>query len=512
MAASVTTIDVSQLTDEQAVSMLETVEQIVKSDSTNQLLTCYQIPDATGTLKNGGPYDWQQRFHDMGATHDERAIIAGHRTGKTRTIAAEIAIHLTGQYPSWWKGYRFTTPIEAVAAGTTNSETRDIVQKALLGPLEPGERSFSGTGWIPKNCIGDTSFRQCGVVGVADIVRVQHVSGGWSDLQFKSYEQGAAKFQGVKKHLYWMDEEPENDDGIFPEIQIRLMDEGGLFFFSRTPLFGYTYIVKYFMDGGEGRYYEVADMEQAFHMDADERDKRIARMPPHERECRAKGIPMMGSGMVYPVPESDILCPSFQIPPHFRRIAAVDFGIDHPAAGAWIAYDADHDIAYLTDCYKQSGETAAYHSAAIRQRGDWIPVAWPHDGLNREKSGGQTLAGSYRSHGVNMMAESARYDPDKGGGQPREPGTVALLERMLTGRFKVFDLPANRAFLEEKRMLHRKTNKITGRTEIVAIKDDIESAVRYNLMSLNFAISETESTMKRPGEQEFDYSPLDAWR
>ena len=74
-----------------------------------------------------------------------------HNTGKSRTGAAEVAIHATGLYPKWWRGRKYTRPVE-IWCGSENTEaSRDIVQKALLGNL--GEY---GTGMIPKQCLVDT--------------------------------------------------------------------------------------------------------------------------------------------------------------------------------------------------------------------------------------------------------------------------------------------------------------------------------------------------------------------
>ncbi len=35
---------------------------------------------------------------------------------------------------------------------------------------------------------------------------------------------------------------------------------------------------------------------------------------PHQLEARMNGIPTLGSGAIYPVPEEDIICDPFQIP------------------------------------------------------------------------------------------------------------------------------------------------------------------------------------------------------
>ena len=447
----------------------------------------------------GSPYGWQVEFHNEGAECDERAIISGNQTGKTRTPAAEIAIHTTGWYPDWWEGYRFDGPNEGIACGTTNEETRNIVQEALLGTIDEDRRP-TGTGWIPKSAIGPVTFRQCGVTNVVDICKVRHVSGGWSEVKFKTYEQGASTYQGFQKNWAWMDEEPEHDEDIFSEIQMRLMVKGGLFFFTRTPLYGETTIVKYFIDGGPRKFYTSVTWRDSPHIDKETRERLSERIPTHELETRESGVPMLGSGAVYNISDSQIQCEPFPIPSYFRRLVGVDFGIDHPVAGAWIAYDADADIIYVTDCYRERDWTAMQHAHRIKSGGQWIPVAWPHDGMVRDKGGGETLKDQYQAHGANMLPYSARYDPDKGGGQAREPITMEILERMRTGRFKVFN--HLNLWFEEKRRLHRKDGKI------IPLNDDIESGTRYAMMMLRCAISDSEHGSKRPTSAVDDYDPL----
>lgn len=61
------------------------------------------------------PYPKQAAFHEAGAIHRERLFMAGNRVGKTECGAAELAMHLTGQYPKWWLGRRFDKPVRAWA-------------------------------------------------------------------------------------------------------------------------------------------------------------------------------------------------------------------------------------------------------------------------------------------------------------------------------------------------------------------------------------------------------------
>ena len=135
---------------------------------------------------------------------------------------------------------------------------------------------------------------------------------------------------------------------------------------------------------------------------------------------------------------------------------------------------------WLYDAFKVSGETPTQHASAIRKRGDWVPIAWPHDGMDREKGSNIQLAQYYEDEGVNMLPDSARYDDDKGGAQPIGPGISEMHERMLDGRLKVFsDLED---FFKEFRVYHRKDGKIVPKN------DDLVSALRYGMIMKRYAI------------------------
>lgn len=481
---------------------LELINDLERWHKRNRLTQLYRGLASEGVV--GGPYEWQQKFHDAGADHPERAVLAANRSGKTRTAAAEVAIHATGLYPKWWRGKRFKEPVDCIASEPTNELLRDIAQMELLGPMEAEseERNVSGMGWIPGNLIGAVGYRQCGVPNVVDTAKIKHVSGGWSVISFKSYEQGAVKFQGVARDVVWFDEEPEVEPWmIYSEAVTRILSKKGILMFTRTPLFGTTDIIRHFMSGKTGVYYTTATWDQSPHLDADAKRQMMETYAEHERDTRISGIPMMGEGAVYPVSPVEYTMEAIPIPKHWSRICGVDFGIDHPAAAAWIAHDADADIIYVYDAYRMKGQTAAYHAQAIMSRGKWIPVSWPHDGMIRDRGGGEPLQVQYRERGVNMLPVSARYDEEKGGGQPRVPATLEILERMRTGRFKVFNHLTD--LLEEIRMLHRKNNII------VAERDDIESAVRYAMMMLRYSGTESMFNGERPTVTE-RYDPFES--
>lgn len=429
------------------------------------------------------PYSWQEQFHRAGLDNPERMLMAANRVGKTICAASEVSFHLTGIYPDWWEGKKFTTPVLVWTGSPTNETSREILQAELLGGL--GQEL--GTGAVPQPLIwGKPTTRQAGVKNVVDAFQVKHSSGGISSCTMKTYEQGWQKWQGTAPHVVWLDEEPE-DYKIFSEAQTRILTSNGIVLVTFTPLHGMTELVDHFMGGGDGIYIQSATWDDAPHLTQEAKDRLAASYRDHERDARTKGIPMMGEGAVFPVSDEQIRVPPFQIPTHWARIKGIDFGIDHPAAGVEIAWDREpSDCIYVIDCYRAKGQTAPYHVAWLNKANKFIPVAWPHDGMNREKSGGKTLADHYRDHGANMLSKSARYTgrfggPDTGGAQPVEPIVDELLERMSTGRFKVFSNQP--LWFEEKRSYHRKDGKIVDK------RDDILKATFYAVMMKRYAVS-----------------------
>lgn len=431
-------------------------------------------------LKLYKPYSWQKEFHDAGKDNPERMLMAANRVGKTMSAGAEVAFHLTGDYPEWWQGRRFLSPVLVWTGSPTNETSRDIVQAELLGGL--GEKL--GTGMVPRARLhGTPTTRQAGVKNVVESFQVKHASGGLSTCLLKTYEQGWQKWQGTAPHVVWMDEEPD-DYRIFSEAQTRVLTSRGIVLVTFTPLLGMTDLVEHFQTGGPGIYLKGASWHDAPHLSKDDKDRLSLSYRAHEREARTMGIPMMGEGAVFPIPDQEIMVPPFDVPRIWPRIKGCDFGIDHPAAGVELSWDQAQDVFYVVDCYRKAGETAPYHAAWFNKANRDVPVAWPHDGMNREKSGGKTLADAYRQLGVNMLSKSARYprvagEPEKGGPQPVEPIVDEVLERMSTGRFKVFSHLGS--WFEEKRSYHRKDGKIVDR------RDDILKATFYALMMKRYA-------------------------
>lgn len=418
------------------------------------------------------PYAKQKLFHDLGATHRERLLAASNRFGKTECGAFEMAIHLTGRYPDWWGGKRFDKPVRAWAAGITGESTRDVVQAKLFGP--PDRRESWGTGAIPHECIGDIATGR-GIANAIDMASIRHVSGGWSSLGFKTYEKGREKWQGASLEVLWMDEEPSDRD-IYTEGLTRTGETGGIAYMTCTPLLGMSDVMRsFFLEKNQDKALVQATLMDAEHLSQEERDRMVRSWPAHEREAREKGIPQLGSGKIFPVTEESITIQAFAIPEHWPEICGLDFGWDHPSAGAKLAWDRDSDCIYVTNAHRMRQQTPLLFSSAVKPWGEF-PWAWPHDGLQHDKGSGEQLAKQYRDHGLKMLGMHATFEDGSNG---VEAGIQDMLDRMQTGRWKVFS--HLREWFEEFNLYHRKDGLV------VKENDDLISASRYAFMMRRFA-------------------------
>ena len=427
-------------------------------------------PD-TGPLRRE-LYPKHLAFFEAGKDYRERAFIAANRVGKTEgTGGYEIVCHLTGQYPEWWTGRRFSSPIDAWAGGDTGQTVRDILQAKLLGP--PGVPGDQGTGLIPGDLIINTTPRS-GIPNAVDTVFVRHVpTGGVSILAFKSYDQGRKSWQGTAKHVVLFDEEPPED--IYTEGLLRTMTCGGITMLTFTPLSGLSSVVLSFLPGGAlppagvlastTRFIIGATWDDVPHLSQKDKDELFAALPPHQRDARSKGVPSLGSGAIYPIPESEITVPDFFIPKHWPRAYALDVGWRCTAA-LWGALDRDSDTWFLYSCYKAGQAEPAIHAAAIRARKSWIQGVIDPAARGRGQKDGEQLITLYRENGLSLM--EARNSV--------ESGIYDVWQRLSTGRIKVF--ASLKPWFEEFRLYRRNEKGV-----IVKDNDHLMDDTRYLIAS-----------------------------
>lgn len=476
-------IDLSKLTVEEKIELLTILEDREKYWKYNK-------------VQKFNPYEFQKRFYENSANYKRRFLCAANRIGKSFSEAAEFAYHATGLYPDWWQGHRFIknemknaegkpAPHDLImwCVGITGDSTRKVLQKELFGTEMAKDADMLGTGAIPRGCIDFDRLEKDG--NIIKIAKIRHHDpegnfDGFTTVEFRSTQQGEHVLMGATVDYIWIDEEdPHRSMQIYAQCVTRTATTGGLICITATPENGLTELVDLFMKDKTGfLYFQNATWDDAPHITDEVKRELLASIPAWQHEMRSRGIPMMGSGLIYDIAERDITCEPFEIPDHWRRLAALDIGIDHPTAVAWSTYDAATDTIYIYDVYAASGNIPALHATAINARGTWVPVVLPHDADNTERGSGRSVLSYYEEAGVNCLKETF-YNPLDFTGKKNnyvEPGIMDLLQRMKTGRLKVFSTCGQ--LFEELRRYHRKEGKIVKRD------DDVMDAMRYSALSV----------------------------
>lgn len=209
----------------------------------------------------------------------------------------------------------------------------------------------------------------------------------------------------------------------------------------------------------------AAGWDDVPHLSEAEKKDLLASYPPHMRDARTKGIPQLGAGAIYPVPESEIVCDPFQIPEHWAKAYGMDVGWNRTAA-VWGAIDADSEVVYLYAEHYRGEAEPPVHAAAINARGKNIPGVIDPASRGRSQHDGKQLKAQYKELGLRLRPADNAV----------EAGLYAVWVRLTTGRLKVFGSLA--AWLAEYR-LYRRDEK--GR--VVKVNDHLMDATRYLVVS-----------------------------
>ena len=220
------------------------------------------------------------------------------------------------------------------------------------------------------------------------------------------------------------------------------------------------------------KYIVMASWNDVPHLDERTKRELLDSTPPHLRDARSKGIPSLGSGAIYPVPEEEIKCRPFEIPDFWPRVYALDVGWNRTAA-IWGAIDRDSDTVYLYSEHYQGQAEPAVHAQAIKARGKWIPGVIDPASRGRNQADGQKLAQTYRDLGLKLTFAKNTV----------EAGLYEVWQGLSSGRIKVFSTLNN--WFAEYRIYRRDVNG-----HVVKEHDHLMDATRYLKMS-GLAIAET---------------------
>lgn len=212
--------------------------------------------------------------------------------------------------------------------------------------------------------------------------------------------------------------------------------------------------------------------EDVPHISEAERLELMKAIPPHQVEARTKGVPVLGSGVIYPVDEKMIAVEPFIIPSYWPRGYGMDVGW-HATAAVWFAHDVDNDVAYIYDAYRQGQAEPPIHASAIKARGDWMEGEVDPAARGRSQKDGEKLMELYGELGLFIRpADNAR-----------EAGIMEVWQRLSTGRLKVFKHLSD--WFAEFRIYRR-----DERGQVVKVNDHLMDATRYRAMRMGTLINE----------------------
>ena len=379
-------------------------------------------------LKYFRPFEHQLKFFSTG-NHERRGILAANRIGKTVSTCFETAMHLTGRYPSWWKGYRFKGAITAMVAGEGWSQVALVLQNELLGTQDIKLNENIGTGAIPRDCIVVDTMRNDGANCIG--VEIKHVSGAKSYLLFANYTQEVRQLQGFKLNLAVFDEQPPDD--FFSEIVTRTATTQGKVLCSFTPLKGLNGLVSKFWNKEEGYEYirvawddcpEYDPWGQPFLLMETRRQLERDYLP-HEREARIAGKPVMGKGAVFQLsnwPTYKTGDYDFTRMQHIQRVIALDLGLVNDKTVISLMYwDPYERIAFLhRQIVVQGIEEAVptqYINHLLRPEVFGTPIVLPADAntQGRYTMSSNSIRELFENYELNVYEKAIMNPPDNEG-------------------------------------------------------------------------------------------------
>lgn len=274
------------------------------------------------------PHPKQLLFHTN--PKKGRLYIGGNRAGKTIANVNECLWWLTKTHP-----YR-KMPDEPVRGRLTCVDFLNGLDKIIL----PLFKQWLPSKWLINGLWEDSYDKEH---------KTLTLNNG-SFIEFMSYDQDLDKFAGTSRHFVCFDEEPPKS--IYNECRARLVDTGGVWWISMTPVDGMTWVYDdifepYEQQGEACRHYVIqADMLDNPHITPEEAEEFLSGLDPKERAAREHGDFVQLGGRVFKKfdPEIHQVNFDFKVTPEMRVYTSIDIGWAHPTAWLWHAVEPNGHI------------------------------------------------------------------------------------------------------------------------------------------------------------------------
>ena len=289
------------------------------------------------TIYGYEPMGKQILFHSSGA--QGRLFLGGNRSGKTVGGATEAVMWLTGKHKY------IKTPPPPVRGRCVSVDFVNGVEKIVRPEI---------TKWMPLSELRGNSWESA----YDKELRTLYLENG-SFLEFMSYDQDLEKFAGTSRHFIWFDEEPPHS--IFNECLLRLVDTGGHWWITMTPVNGMTWVYDtvYIPARTDPNMLVVeTSIDDNTYLGAGEIDAIISLMPPDEKEARRHGKFMAIGGLIYKNFSQDHIIPPVvnsvywpSIKKEWTHFRMMDHGFNNPTAWLFGCADTDGRIIIYDEIY-----------------------------------------------------------------------------------------------------------------------------------------------------------------
>ena len=299
------------------------------------------------------PMEHQQKFHSSVAKG--RLFIGGNRSGKTVSGVVEDTFWLMGRHP------HRPVPPAPVRGRIVAVDILQGVEKIILPELAR---------WIPPSELIDQSWESSYNRGL----RTLTLANG-SFVELMSYEMDLEKFAGTSRHFVHFDEEPPKS--IFNENMARLVDTGGSWWCSMTPVEGMTWVYDdiYIAARTNPNFFVVeAGMDDNIYLSPVEIDQLLTTMNDDERAARRQGKFVQIGGLIYKQFGPRHIIPSLyhsgrweQVKKTWQFVLGMDHGFNNPTCWLWAALSPDGKIIIFDEHY-ESGQIVSYHAEVVKQK------------------------------------------------------------------------------------------------------------------------------------------------
>jgi Bacteriophage terminase large (ATPase) subunit and inactivated derivatives len=339
------------------------------------------------------PHAKQLEFHS--SIKKKKLYLGGNRGGKTVGGVVEDIWWLTGEHP-----YRETPPPPV--------RGRCVVVDFLEGLEKIVKPEVMK--WLPPSKLIGGSWE----LSYSKSNRTLTLENG-SFLEFMSYEQDVEKFAGTSRHFTHFDEEPPK--AIFNECLARLIDVGGSYWITMTPLLGMASFIydTLFLPGQlpdsdiDITQVEMLDNPYISEIEA---ENFLSTLDPDERKAREKGEFVQIGGLAFKSFKPDIhIIPGekFDLAPlAWTQYRSMDHGLNNPTAWHYHTVSPQGILVTWDEVY--DNELTVPQWAKLLVARDKLPNRRPPDITiadpavkQRGAETGLSIQAAYAQHGIPMV-------------------------------------------------------------------------------------------------------------